>query len=249
MKLTQEQIAHLYKFTRKHNVIWYDLQTELVDHLANCIEEQWIKKPDLSFEIALNMVFSSFGRIGFKNVVNERKKSLSNKYMKIVWAHLKEYYKLPQIIVTLIATAILNFFLMNFEVNSSNYFSEIFFGYVPLFITYIVVLFKFPKHLKKISYRNKEVKFWLFKSIINDMKMIPLVIWYIIFLMFQNYQVAKELSKYREVSFYPISIINLFLISALLVFLILFCFVIVKIIPSKAEEYLKQTYPEYELSK
>lgn len=110
MKLTQEQIEYLYKFTLKHNVIWYDLQTELVDNLANCIEEQWIKKPDLSFEVALNMVFSNFGRTSFKNIVNERKKALSNKYMKIVWVHLKEYYKLPQIIVTLIAIVILNFF-------------------------------------------------------------------------------------------------------------------------------------------
>jgi hypothetical protein len=248
MKLSQEEIEYLYLFTRKHHVVWYDLQTELVDHLANSIEEQWIKKPDLSFEIALNIVFSNFGRKGFKNVVNERKKALSNKYMKIVWAHLKEYYKLPQIIVTLIATAILNFFLMNFEVNRLNYFSEIFFGYVPLFITYFIVLFKFPKHLKKISYRNNEEKFWLFKSVINDMKMIPLGILLFIFLMFQKYQVAKELSKYGEVSFYPISTINLFFVSALLVFLVLFSYVIIKIIPSKAEEYLKQNYPEYELS-
>ena len=41
MKLSAEQIERLYQFTRQHYVEYYDLQTELVDHLANAIEEQW----------------------------------------------------------------------------------------------------------------------------------------------------------------------------------------------------------------
>ena len=45
MKLTTEQIDQLYRFTRQHYVEWYDLQTELVDHLANAIEEQWQENP------------------------------------------------------------------------------------------------------------------------------------------------------------------------------------------------------------
>lgn len=40
MKLSTEQIDYLYQFTRNHYVEYYDLQTELVDHLANAIEAQ-----------------------------------------------------------------------------------------------------------------------------------------------------------------------------------------------------------------
>ena len=40
MQLTPAQIQKLYAFTIKHYVVHYDLQTELVDHLANGIEEQ-----------------------------------------------------------------------------------------------------------------------------------------------------------------------------------------------------------------
>jgi hypothetical protein len=36
MKLTEQQIT--IPFTRQHYVEWYDLQSELVDHLANSIE-------------------------------------------------------------------------------------------------------------------------------------------------------------------------------------------------------------------
>jgi len=39
MKLTESQIEQLFTFTQKHYVDWYDVQTELVDHLANGIEE------------------------------------------------------------------------------------------------------------------------------------------------------------------------------------------------------------------
>jgi hypothetical protein len=52
MKLTQDDIHDLYVFTHKHNVEHYDLQTELVDHLANGIQQQWEKDSELSFEDA-----------------------------------------------------------------------------------------------------------------------------------------------------------------------------------------------------
>ncbi|MDO5969467.1 hypothetical protein Q4Q35_06575 [Flavivirga aquimarina] len=40
-RLTELQINKLYAFTKKRYVEWYDVQIELVDHLANGIESQW----------------------------------------------------------------------------------------------------------------------------------------------------------------------------------------------------------------
>jgi len=50
-KLTGKQVEELYAFTQKHYVPYYDLQTELVDHLSNGIEEQWSLK---------NLAYSDF---------------------------------------------------------------------------------------------------------------------------------------------------------------------------------------------
>jgi hypothetical protein len=47
MKLTTEQIEQIYLFTRQHYLEWYDLQTELVDHLAVAIETEWQENPSL----------------------------------------------------------------------------------------------------------------------------------------------------------------------------------------------------------
>ena len=57
MKLTNQHIEQLYKFTRQHYVEHYDVQTELVDHLANDIEQIWVDKPQLSFEQARDISF------------------------------------------------------------------------------------------------------------------------------------------------------------------------------------------------
>lgn len=101
MKLTENQIQELYLFTRKHYVEWYDLQTELVDHLANDIETLWEQNPEVSFDKALNMTFKKFGVFGFADVIIKRQKALEKKYFGMLWVFLKEYFQFPKIISTL----------------------------------------------------------------------------------------------------------------------------------------------------
>ena len=67
MKINIEQTNRLYEFTRQHYVEYYDLQTELVDHLANSIETQWQENPKIDFEDALKVEFKKFGVFGFSD--------------------------------------------------------------------------------------------------------------------------------------------------------------------------------------
>src|SRR5690606_2890981 len=113
MKLTSEQIERLYQFTRQHYVEWYDLQTELVDHLANAIEQQWQENPNLDFEEALQVEFKKFGVFGFMDVVEKRQAALNKKYNKIVWEHFKAFFTIPKIIGTFSAVGIFFYILMN----------------------------------------------------------------------------------------------------------------------------------------
>ena len=76
MKLTQEQIDALFTFTKKHLVEHYDVQVELVDHLANAIEAQWAENPDISFEEALDKEYKSFGVFGFSGLVEQKQAAL-----------------------------------------------------------------------------------------------------------------------------------------------------------------------------
>ena len=94
MKLTSAQIDQLYTFTKQHYVEYYDLQTELVDHLANAIELEWESNPTLSFETLLNKEFKKFVVFGFMDVVEEKQKAMNKIYNKLVWGHFKTFFNL-----------------------------------------------------------------------------------------------------------------------------------------------------------
>lgn len=110
MKLTKEQIEELYVFTRKHYVEHYDLQTELVDHLSNGIEEQWEQNPKLAFDDALQVEFKKFGVFGFMDVVEKRQKAMNKRYRKILFRFVKEWFQLPKLLTTI--AIFMGFFLV-----------------------------------------------------------------------------------------------------------------------------------------
>ncbi|WP_339622693.1 hypothetical protein [uncultured Winogradskyella sp.] len=101
MKLTQPQIQQLYTFTKKHYVEWYDVQTELVDHLANGIESHLANNPNTTFESALQSEFKKFGVIGFGDIIEEKTKALNKRYHHLLWVYFKGFFRLPKIIITL----------------------------------------------------------------------------------------------------------------------------------------------------
>ena len=89
-KATSEEIEQLYQFTRQHYVEYYDVQTELVDHLASSMEENWEKEPELSFEENLQREFKNFGVFGFMEVVEKKSRALEKRYFFLVWREIKQ---------------------------------------------------------------------------------------------------------------------------------------------------------------
>jgi len=230
MKLTTEQVARLYQFTRQHFVEWYDLQTELVDHLDNSIETQWQENPKIDFEDALKVEFKKFGVFGFMDVVEKRQATLGKKYNRLIWKHFKEFFTIPKIFLTTVL--VLSLFLFFKLVYS---YEIVVIAMAAIFVMMIPALIFERKKLKKRA--EKTGKKWMFEEIISGygsfsaIFLLPLHV----FNFFSNRNVAIP-NDYV-----------LFGISLFLICLVLSCYIIVKIIPSKAGEYLKETYPEYEL--
>ena len=229
MKLTPEQIDRLYQFTRQHYVEWYDLQTELVDHLANSIEAQWQENPKISFEDALQMEFKKFGIFGFMDVVEKRQAALNKRYNKIVWQHFKEFFTIPKIVITLFSFFLMFFIFRNYS-NSENLILILFFGILTAF--WLSLFYQSKKNKKE---RKKTGKKWLFKEIIfghssfAGLSYLPIQI-------LINTDFTENIGLYKAIFF-----------SFLFVSMALCEYIILVIIPSKAEDYLKETYPEYTL--
>lgn len=228
MKLTLEQIKKLYQFTRQHYVEYYDLQTELVDHLANGIEEIWTENPKISFEEALQREFKKFGVFGFMDVIEKRTAAMNKRYNKLIWKHLKEYFKLPQIIGTLTAIGIL-FYLLKLSTQSVFILSII--GMACLVILFVSVYLMIQKNKKRSQQTGKK---WLLKEIISghssSLGLVQLPMHFLI-------NLDENMSE-----------LWLFILSIIFVLLIICEYIILFEIPAKAEEYLKQTYPEYSSS-
>lgn len=108
-KLTPNEIDGLFIFCRKQKIKYYDVQIELVDHLASSIEQAWKTNPEISFQDALTKIYLSFGVNGFQKVEKAKKKELRKKYDRLIWTYLIEFYRLPKIIFTAVLIVTLFF--------------------------------------------------------------------------------------------------------------------------------------------
>lgn len=105
MKLSENQIGELFDFTKKKLVFFYDLQVELVDHLASHIEELMEKNKSLSFDKALQEVYAEFGIFGFSHIVREKELQLRKRHRKLLVHEIVSLFHWPNIIkmITLFA--------------------------------------------------------------------------------------------------------------------------------------------------
>lgn len=233
LKVNDQQIEELYAFTRKHFVEHYDLQTELVDHLAMAIEKQWEAQPRLSFEKALQIEFKKFGVFGFMEVVEERQKALSKKYSKLIWKHFKDFFKLPRIVLTIIAVT------LTYLILKTGFVNQLWFGTLVLVLFVIALVQLTITGIKKKKAYKKGRKKWMYEDILlqagsgTGFVFMPLYFFQAIFLHTDNLGTAPEW--------------QVLLLSLLFVGLMIVMYVMQVEIPKKAHQYLIQTYPEYEL--
>ena len=231
MELTNQQIDQLYKFTRKHYVEHYDLQTELVDHLANDIESIWKESPSLSFEKALNTSFKKFGVFGFMDIVEQKQSQLRKRYFKILLSFTKQWFQLPKIFLTVIGVLAL-YKIQEFKNSYDLYFGILF----MLILVQSVIMVANNRRLKrkhKISGKK-----WMLEDIIQVQGIFNFS--FLLFNLFQCFSIGnKDFVGTTE----PIRVLYaVFMVAA-----IILTYIALFLIPKKSEELLKKHYPEYML--
>jgi hypothetical protein len=233
MKLTNSQIDNLYKFTRQHYVYHYDVQTELVDHLANDIEEIWQAQPDLSFINARDKSFKKFGVFGFMDVIEAKQKQMNKRYWKILLRFAKEWFTLPKIITT--ALIFLGFFIV-LQIPYSEY---ILLGTLLIVIIFeMIMIYKVRKERKKKEKTNEKI--FLLEEMIGTTK--------------NGFTVMALVNLFNIINltnfnFLEMETYLLVIISFILTVLCILFYVSNYVIPEKAEELLQETYPEYKMVK
>ncbi|WP_394747971.1 hypothetical protein [Spongiimicrobium salis] len=225
--MTKEQIARLYAFTSKHFVAHYDLQTELVDHLANGIESMQQEHPEMDFEMALRLEFKKFGVFGFHDVVQKHRAAMNKRYRNIIWGFFKTYFKWPRFLMTVAFVLIYFTVLQSIGAQLRYYF--ILTTAWAVFVFLMIKTWLFRK--KQISKSKK----WLLEELIfNQIGLLNVLLVPIQLLNFASPQTMESL-------FFQWA----FSIGAVLYLLL--AYITTTLIPRNAEELLRKTYPEYRI--
>lgn len=106
MKLTNQQIEYVSDYIESKDILWYELQVELTDHMVTSMEEFWAKDPDLTFHQVKHYAEDKFGRNGFKAIEKERMQILKKEYRSAQWKMIVDYLKFPKIFASLLALII-----------------------------------------------------------------------------------------------------------------------------------------------
>jgi hypothetical protein len=229
-KLTEKQIESLFDFCRKHYVPYYDLQIELVDHLASSIENNIALQPALTFNEALDNTYSEFGVMGFSKIRMTKEKGLLKKYKRMIWQYVTNYFRLPKIIITLAFTFFM--FVLFHNTEKDSILSIIYIATVILF-EIIYHLYIFPKYYKIKSIPGK--KFLIdnaMKNIQGSLAVFPGIL-------------IQVLDFFRRGG-YPtfntwIELLTSFLMVVFTLFIIAFSFYV----PGKIRDHFEEQFPQF----
>lgn len=100
--LSDEQILELYAYCNRKGIHYYDIQVEIVDHMANAIEAKMLTNPNMEFKQALEEVHISFGSFGLREIVREKTNVMGKHYRKMRMQLFISYFKPPKLMLTLL---------------------------------------------------------------------------------------------------------------------------------------------------
>jgi hypothetical protein len=230
-KLTPEEVERLFDFCRKHYVPEYDLQVELVDHLASSVEDQWIKNPEVPFPVALINSFDQFGVFGFSKIKERKEKELRRKYRRLFWKYTFDFYKLPKVLLTFAITVFL--YTLFKLVNSFYWVAITYFIFMLAFMIYYH-FWLFPKHYKIPT--TQKTQFLLINYLKNKQSESALIL-----------QIPIQGSAFLHDNNY--SYLNhsgiLFFTSMAITTLSILVYVNFMVLPTKIREHFEEQFPQY----
>ena len=231
--VTSKQIERLYEFTHQCQVKYFDVQTELVDHLANAIETHWQEFPNDDFETVLIQEAQKFGTFGFKEITEEKEKQLRKRYKNIIWKEIIAFFSFPKIIMTIILTMSL-FILLNLSSDKRVVINVLFMG------TYLAIISFFIQQYIRKKRQNQNEKKWILKDIIfNNSWCASFLVTVLNILSLANVHHANYIEKQHIIIIFSFVIVSIYI----------FCYLVLFHIPFKSEKYLTETYKEYKVAK
>jgi hypothetical protein len=149
--LTAEQINDITFYCYTRGVDYYDVQLELVDHLADMIEALQQEQPGLAFKDAVEIAGKQFSKAEFKKIVKSKKKQLRKRVSRLIEKEFLDFFTVPKIVLT--ATLLLGAWILPSVMAESKIMGI---GFVELMLVpYFYYSWVYRKELKLIAEDRK----------------------------------------------------------------------------------------------
>lgn len=234
-KLSKAQIIELFAFCKKKGVKHYDLQIELVDHLASAIEQKWEENPELTLAEAIPAAYKQFGIYGFSKFQEIKEKALRKKYTRLLWQYFGEFYRLPKIIMTIAIS--LSLFASIRMSNDLTLFSLVFLGiYAISFLVYFVLFSKKESQLELTTGKS-----FLQIDYLNSMRGSLFIVGFIPFNLLTITSIALREFQLSQPGVYVLELLISFSITLFANIMIAMC----SYIPQRIKEDFTREFPQF----
>lgn len=106
--LNKAELQSLFTFVKSKRLRHFDLQVELVDHLATSIEQQWQAHPQRPLEEALQIEYKKFGIFGFGKLTERKTSELTRRGLRSLHQRLLRWLQLPRLFLVFPALILLS---------------------------------------------------------------------------------------------------------------------------------------------
>ena len=114
MTLTKEEIKKIDTYIKSYNIKYYEIYTEILDHMI-LSTENYVINDGLPFEEAMIRAKNDFGPKGFKGLLKERQAFYNLKNRKDYLKEIKVFFSFPKILFTVSLIFALTYGLSFFE--------------------------------------------------------------------------------------------------------------------------------------
>ena len=170
MEITKEQLTQIDNYLTICNIKYEDVKNELVDHFASVIEVKLQENPNLDFHQELENIHKNFGENGFKDLLDEKTKSVTKQFYKQSFLELQSFFSIPKIILSLAL-----FFglwqLMQWVVDKETFFETL--SFILIFLGFRLLFLINIRNSKKVNFLALDItehffnKFYLGVMIFN----------------------------------------------------------------------------------
>jgi hypothetical protein len=99
--IQQAQVDEIMTFCEAKGVTYYDIQVELVDHIADSIEELQKSNPALPFSDALDLAGKQFGNEEFAAIVKSKKRLIEKRMSRLIEKEFLSFFTIPRMLITI----------------------------------------------------------------------------------------------------------------------------------------------------